>query len=570
MSNDEIARILLEIADLLELRGENVFKVRAYRSAGELVATYPEPLAKMDVRALRALPGVGKDLSARIREMVETGACAYHAELSSEFPTTLLPLLRLQGVGARTAALLYRALGIRSLEDLEAAALAGRLRAVRGFGSRKEAQILRALEEIKLHQGRTLLAEAEQSAAAIVAALSVRAPGVELLTAGSARRGAETCGDLDLLAIGGGAGVMEAFTSLPWAERILGRGETKSSIRLANGMQADLRLVPPESRGAALQYFTGSKAHNIALRDRALARGLTLNEYGLYRLDDDAQIAGADERELYERLGLAWIPPELRENRGEIEAAEARLLPRLIEREDLAGDLHSHTVSSDGRNDLQEMAVAARAAGLSYLAITDHSKSLAMARGLDERAVSEQTRRIRELNARLDGITLLAGIECDILPDGSLDLAESCLAELDIVVASIHSAFSLDEIQMTERMLRAIESPVVHVIGHPTGRLLLRREGYAVRLDQVLAHAAAHGVALEINGQADRRDLNEMAARRARDRGVKLVVSSDAHSTNSLSLVRWGVLTARRAWLEPKDVLNTLALPELMGRLRKR
>jgi DNA polymerase (family 10) len=362
---------------------------------------------------------------------------------------------------------------------------------------------------------------------------------------------------------------MEAFTTYKLVERILARGETKSSVLIWGGFQADLRLVPAGSVGAALQYFTGSKAHNIALRDRAIDRGLKLNEYGLYRVDDDALVAGTTEAGIYEALGLEWVPPELRENRGEIDAAERRALPRLLAFEDLRGDLHMHTTATDGRASAEEMARAARQAGLTYIAITDHSQSLAMANGLDERRALEHATTVRALNERIDGLTVLAGIECDIRPDGTMDLADDCLAALDIVIASVHSAFAMDESQMTDRLLRALANPHVDVLGHPTGRLILKRDGYKLQFEKIVEAAAAAGVALEINSQVDRLDLDEGKARFARDRGVKLIIDSDAHSPAGLGALRWGAVIARRAWLEPSDVLNTQPVGVFRASLRR-
>ncbi|TDI23102.1 MAG: PHP domain-containing protein [Acidobacteria bacterium] len=399
--------------------------------------------------------------------------------------------------------------------------------------------------------------------------LRADATDTTIVAVGSLRRGCETCGDIDLLAIGTNDQLMSRFTSFPGVERVLGQGSTKSSVLLQGDVQADLRLVPDESAGAATQYFTGSKAHNIAVRDLALQRGLRLNEYGLFRVADDHPVAGASEAEIYAALGLAYVPPELRENRGEIRAAADGALPRLIERTDLKGDLHSHTTATDGHADVETMARAARDTGLEYLAITDHSQALAMANGLDEHRALAHARHIREVSARLDGITLLAGIECDIRPDGTLDLAEDCLAELDLVIASVHSAFGQAEAQMTDRILRAIASPVVDVVGHPTGRLLLRRDPYKLDIEQVLDAAARAGVAMEINSQVDRLDLSDIHARLARARGVKLVISTDAHAPAGFDLLRWGVMVARRAWAEPDDVLNTRPLEAFQASLRR-
>ncbi len=569
MDNRSIARVFGEIADLLEIKDANAFKIRAYRSAAETIAPWPDPVTRMDDRQVRDLPGIGKDLAAKIRELAETGSCAYHQELLQEFPPTILDLLRLQGVGPKTVALLYGALNIRSIDELEAAAREGRLRDLKGMGAKKEALILKAVEERQKDAGRHLLPDTSSVSAELVGYLREQAPAVEFVPVGSLRRGCETCGDIDVLAIGGDATLMDVFIAHPRVERVLGHGDTKSSVRLVGGYQADLRLVPADSRGAAMQYFTGSKAHNIAVRDRAIQHGFKLNEYGLFKVDDDTRVAGETEEGIYAALGMGWIDPELRELRGEIEAAIAGRLPRLVTVADILGDLHMHTTATDGRDDLEAMAAAAHKAGHRYIAITDHSKALAMANGLDEHRALEHAARVRALNGRFEGLTLLAGIECDILADGRLDLADDCLAELDLVVASVHSQLAQDEGQTTDRLLRALECPWVDVLGHPTGRLLLRREPLRMNVEQVTAAAARHGVALEMNCQVDRLDLNDVHARLARDRGVRVVISTDAHSVAALGNLRWGVHMARRAWLGPDDVLNTRDLVALRALLRR-
>jgi DNA polymerase (family 10) len=569
VENLAIARVLTEIGDLLEIKGENPFKIRAYRNAADTVVHETRRVAGLTPAERLALPGIGKDLAAKIGELVDTGEIAYHRDLLQQFPPTVLDLLHLQGVGPKTVALLYRELEIRTLQDLEEAARAGRLRAIKGMGAKKEVLILKALEEQRRFTGRRLMPEAYETAAALVADLRERAPDADIAMVGSLRRGCDTCGDLDILAAGAPRSVMDAFTGYKLVERILAHGDTKSSVRLWGGFQADLRLVPRESLGAALQYFTGSKTHNIALRDRAIQRGLKLNEYGLYRVDTDEKVAGETEEGIYEALGLALVPPELREYRGEIAAAEARSLPRLVQLADLQGDLHTHTTATDGRADIESMARAAQAAGLRYLAITDHSKSLAMANGLDEARALEHARAVREVGARMENFTLLAGIECDIRPDGVMDLAHDCLAQLDLVVASVHSAFNQEPAQLTDRLLRALECPWVDVLGHPTGRVILRREPLQADWPRVFATAAAAGVCLEINSQVDRLDLDDLRARQARDAGATIVISSDAHSPGALAVLRWGVIVARRAWLTAADVLNTRDVESFHAGLRR-
>lgn len=569
MENLAIARVLGEIADLLELKGENPFKIRAYRNAATSVADLPERIAGYDAPRLLTLPGIGKDLATRIRELVDTGTIPYHEELRREFPPTLLDLLRLQGVGPKTVAMLYQSQGIASLDDLEAAARAGRLRGIRGFGARKEELLLKALEERKRFAGRHLLVDAADVAQAIAAHLNSHVPEAVVEPVGSLRRGTETCGDLDFLVAGGGAAALSAFTTYPLVERVLGHGDTKASVLLRGGYQADLRVVEASSRGAAMQYFTGSKAHNVALRDRAIGLGLKLNEYGLFRIDTDERIAGETEESIYGALGLAWIPPELREHRGEIEAAAGTGLPDLIQQRDLRGDLHSHTTATDGKDDIESMLRAAGALGLEYLAITDHSQALAMANGLDDARALAHAEAIRRTSARIGGPRALAGIECDIRADGSLDLSDDCLARLDVVVASIHSGFGQGEQEMTDRLLRAIENRWVDILGHLTGRLLLRRAGHRFDYERVLEACVHHGVAIEINCQVDRLDVGDTQARLAAARGVPIVISTDAHSTRALELAKWGVLVARRAWLTAPQVLNTRPLDDMLASLRR-
>ena len=570
MDNGSIAQVLGEIADLLEIKGENAFKIRAYRSAADVVATSGDAVARMTDPQLRALPGIGKDLAARIRELTDTGTSSYHKALLEEFPPTMLELLRLQGVGPKTVARLHSTLGVASLDGLAAAARAGRIREMPGMGAKKEAQILKAVEDRQRDQGRHLLADTAAVCDELVQHLRSHEPAAEFIPVGSLRRGRETCGDIDVLCIGGNTeAVMAAFVAHPRVERVLGQGDTKSSVQLRGGYQADLRRVESESRGAAMQYFTGSKAHNIELRDRALQRGYKLNEYGLYRVDDASRVAGDTEESIYSALGLRFVEPELREHRGELDASEAGTLPSLVTRADLRGDLHMHTTESDGREPLEVMAAAAHRLGYEYIAITDHSKSLAMANGLDERRALEHAARVRALNGRFEGLTLLAGIECDILADGSMDLADDCLAELDIVVASVHSHFAQDESQMTDRVLRALDCRWVDVLGHPTGRRLLQREGLRLRVDDVIAHAVSRGVALEVNSQIERLDLNDSHVRSALAKGARLVISSDSHFVSALDWVQWGVRMARRGWATPADILNTRSLAELKPLLRR-
>jgi len=568
LDNRAVARVLLEIADLLELKGENPFKIRAYRNGADVVSHAAEAAAGLDEAGLRAWAGIGKDLATRIRDIAATGTCEIRTELLKEFPETLLEVLRLQGVGPKTVATLYKELHITSLDDLSQAAKAGRIRVLKGMGAKKEDLILKAIEERQRHAGRHLLSKSTEVADALVAYLASHAPAATIVTVGSVRRGADTSGDLDLLATGADASLSEAFVSYPSVERVLGHGPTKASVLLRGGYQADLRIVLPEQRGAAMQYFTGSKAHNIALRDRALERGWKLNEYGLFDEQEQA-IAGATEESIYEALGLSWIAPELRENRGEIEAAANAVLPALIAHGDLRGDLHMHTTESDGRESLETMVAAARARGLEYIAITDHTQSLAMTNGLDEARTYAFAERIRTYSAAQQGFTVLAGIECDILADGRLDLDDDCLASLDIVVASVHSAMQQDEAEMTARVIKAIEHPSVDIIGHLTGRMLLRRDPSRVHVEKVIDAAAANGVAIEINSQPYRLDLSDSHARLARDRGVKIVINSDAHEIEALGFTRWGILTARRAWLSKTDVLNTLPVAQFRQALRR-
>ncbi len=576
MENREVARLLAETADLMEIAGEDAFRVRSYRNGAAAVENYPEnicELARQNPRRLTEIPGIGKSLAAAIEEICRRGSFDRRDALLARYPPTALELLKIQGLGPKTIALLWEHYRVSTVDDLERLCKEQKLRTLPRLGPKLEEKILRSITHYRQSAGRLLLNFADQTCRQVIEHIS-GIEGVEQITpAGSLRRGKETVGDLDILVTGPNASAaIERFVQYPEIVELLSHGSNKASAKIGpQAIQVDVRALPSESYGAALQYFTGSKDHNIALRNRALKLGYSLSEYGLFTLKDERKVAGRTEQEVYERLGLAWIPPELRENQGEIEAAAEGRLPRLVDFTQIRGDLHVHTNESDGRATLEEMAEAARSMGYSYLAVTDHSKALAMANGLDEARVIAFARKVRELNARGDlGIRLLAGIECDIRRDGSMDLAEDALAELDLVIGSVHSYMNLEPAEMTDRLLRALESPYLHVLGHPTGRLLLAREGYAYDFDRVAAEAARRKVALEINASPERLDLYDTRLRAAKARGCRFVIATDAHHPRHLENMRYGVMMARRGWLEPPDVLNTLSWEELLRALTRR
>jgi DNA polymerase (family 10) len=570
--NRQIARVFREIADLLEIKGENAFRIRSYRMGADSIESHGQDVAAMVRRGEdpRTIDGVGEGIAGKLREIVESGDCAFHRDLLVEVPVGLLELLELPGLGPKGVSLVWRKLGVTSAADLEAAIADGRFRTLPGMKEKKEARIRKGLEVRRQKQTRFLLPLADQVVAQFSGYLREHgATGVE--AAGSYRRRRETVGDLDLIVVGDAARLSNAFVAHPDVREILGNGEAKSSVVLNSGLQVDLRPFAEESLGAALQYFTGSKAHNVALRERALRRGMKLNEYGVFRTVDGERIAGDSEESVYAALGLPLIPPELREDRGEIAVAEGGPLPRLVELGDLQGDLHSHTTESDGRDSLEAMVEGARARGLRYLAITDHSRAIPSqthGTGMDEKRCLDHIQRIRRLDERLDGFTLLAGIEVDILPDGRLDMSDEVLAQLDVVVASLHSRLSMEAPQMTDRVLRAFSSPHIRVWGHPLARLILKRDPVSIDVERVLDEAALRGIAVEVNGQPDRLDLPDAWIRAARDKGVRFVISSDSHSVHALDNLRYGVGQARRGWLRPGDVLNTLDVRAFRAALR--
>lgn len=568
MKNELVARILHEIADRLDLEGVQ-FKPRAYRRAAEVVEALAEPIEDLVADGTHSeLPGVGEAIAKKIAEIVETGRLRYHDELKAKLPIDLHALTRVDGVGPKTAKLLYEALGVKTLDDLEQAARAGRIHTVKGLGEKTETKILHGLAETRAAVGRMLLFAALRLADDIVAELRETGLFERVEYAGSARRGRETIGDLDVLAVSRDpASAVAAFLALPEVAEILSRGDTKASVRLGNGVQVDLRVVPTESFGAALQYFTGSKAHNIALRKLAVARGWKLNEYGLYDADDKP-LAGEDEAGVYRALGLEPIPPELREDAGEIEAAakaaarkrrggRGSRLPNLVELADLQGDLHVHTKASDGLASIADMVAAARARGLKYIAITDHTRFAEVIGGLNVDDVAGQIDSIGKLNKTLRGFHVLTGIEVNIQPDGSLDLPDEILAALDIVVAAVHSHFRLGKDEMTARLQRACENEHVDILAHPTGRKIGERPSYDADWDAIFEAAAKAGTALEINANPIRLDLSAELVRRALAAGCALSIGSDAHAPEHFDFLRLGVLTARRGWAEAKDVLNT-------------
>lgn len=562
--NTDVADAFEEIADLLEVQGANPFRVRAYRNAARTVSTLSRDLRAMveGGEDLDALPAIGPDLARKITEMVRTGRCVALDQLRREVPPGVRDMLSVPGLGPTRVSRLLRQLHLRTLPQLRIAAQHGRLREVPGFGPGLERRILDGVEARLATEPRTKRVRAAAVADALLQELSP-ATGVErLAVAGSLRRGRDTVGDLDLLAAArDGDDVTRRFVQGARVARVLATGPTRSSVVLRDGLQVDLRVVPPDSFGAAWLYFTGSRSHDIALRRLARARGLKLNEYGLFR--GTTRLAAADEASVYAALGLRWIPPELREARGEIEAARAGTLPTLVSREDLRGDLHAHTRDSDGQDTLEAMAAKAAALGLEYLAITDHASHVAVTHGLDANRLARQVDRIDEINARGQGPVLLKGVEVDILEDGSLDLPDDLLRRLDLVVGAVHQAFTLSRARQTTRLLRAMSHPHFTVLAHPTARLLGERAGIDLDLRTVLAHACERGCFVEMNAQPDRLDLDDNGCRLARDAGVLVAVSSDAHRAGDLDLLRTGVVQARRGWLRPADVLNTRPLAEL-------
>lgn len=564
VENAEIARLLREVGDLLEIQEANPFRVRAYRNAARTVEAWAEPVAALagTPEALDALPGIGEDLAAKIAEIVHTGRLGLLTQLRRETPKGVREMMSVPGVGPRKATRLHQALRLRGLADLERAARAGRLRTVKGFGVRTEERILKELGAVQAAASRTPRATAAQYAEPLLAWIR-DTPGVKHADiAGSFRRCAETVGDLDILVTGSDpAAVVSRFVAYPEVKHVIAEGPTRAAVRLRSGLQVDLRVLPEPSYGSGLYYFTGSKAHNIAVRRLGQARKLKINEYGVFR--GNRRVGGRTEREVLDAIGLPWIPPELREDRGEIQAAAEHRLPHLVDLPDIRGDLQCHTTDSDGRDDLEAMARAAEAIGYEYLAITDHTPSVRVAGGMDRAGFRRQARRIEQLNGALRHLTVLAGAEVDIQRDGRLDLDDETLKELDFVVVSLHSGLRLGEAEQTARLQRAVSHPCVDVLGHPSGRLIGRRQAIAARWDEIYRVASDHGVMLEVNAQPERLDLDDVHVRAAIGHGVRLSLGTDAHAAPELRFMRWGVDQARRGWAERDDVVNTLPLPRL-------
>lgn len=579
MDNATMARLLAETGDLMEIDGADSFRIRSYRRAAEAVEQTTVDLVAVasDAARLQEIPGIGKGMAARIQAIASTGSLPQREELVQKYGSGILELLKLPGMGAKTVALFWSAAQICSIDQLAEAIDAGRLAGLPRMGGKQLEKLRKGIEDYRRSAGRFRIDEAEHAAASISLYL-LAFDGIAAVTpAGSFRRGRETAGDLDLLVTGPAcqpehtAAAVDYVAAFPGIHDIIAKGENKVSFHLSSGMQVDVRLLPTESYGAALQYFTGSKAHNVSLRQRALKMGYTLSEWSLARLDDGSTVAAATEEEIYAALAMDWMPPELRENLGEIEAAATHSLPRLIELADLKGDVHMHTTETDGRHSIREMAEAGIARGYQYIAITDHSKNLAMTNGLDEARALEHIRRIREVDREMEGrIRIFSGIEVDILADGALDLDDEVLAQMDIVIASVHSRFDQSREAMTARVLRAIENPNTRILGHPTGRQLLRREPIALDMGAVLRRAAELGVAAEHNASPERLDLNDRDLRLAKELGCKIVINSDAHDTRHLGKFEYGIRQLRRAWLAPEDVLNTKKTGDFLAALRPR
>ena len=567
MDNKAIANILYETADLLEIDGQDSFRIRSYRNAAQAIENHTQQIKDIiaEPKQVLAISGIGKGMLTNLQELFSTGKLAVQSDLLNKYHPSMLQLLKIQGLGPKTIALIWSAYHVCDVDGVEKLAREGKIRELPRMGEKHEAKLLKAIQDYRRIGGRFLIDAAEIECEKLTAYIE-KFPGIDKITpAGSLRRGRETVGDLDILVTGPActteAGRQEAIAHVakyPPLMDVIASGDNKISFHLRSGMQVDVRLLPPESFGAAMQYFTGSKAHNVALRQRALKMGYTLNEYSLATLEGEKPVAGKTEEEIYGKLNLDYIPPEMRENLGEIDLAQNHALPVLITQADLQGDVHMHTVETDGRNTIEEMAAAARERGYKYMAITDHSKNLAFANGLDDKRAVEHIARIHEAGKRIDGITIFAGIEVDILADGDLDLSDDVLAQMDLVIASVHSVFNQESAKMTERLVKAIQNPNTSIIGHPTGRIQLRRDAYPFDMHTVLTTAAKYKVAMELNAYPDRLDLNDVHLRQAKQHGVKIVINTDSHHTSHMEKIRYGILQARRAWLTKDDVLNTL------------
>jgi DNA polymerase (family 10) len=577
VDNKSIANILYETADLLEIDGQDSFRIRSYRNAAQAIENNTEQIKDIigEPKKVLAISGIGKGMLINLQELFKDGSLSVQADLLKKYHPSMLQLLKIQGLGPKTIALIWSAHKVCDVDGVEKLAREGKIRELPRMGEKHEQKLLKAIEDYRRISGRFLIDTAEAEADKLTEYLA-KFSGIDRITpAGSLRRGRETVGDLDILVTGTAccddqqrAAAVEYAAKYPPLMDVIAKGDNKISFRLRSDMQVDVRLLPPESFGAAMQYFTGSKAHNVALRQRALKMGYTLNEYSLADLKTEKPVAGKTEEEIYSSLKLDYIPPELRENLGEIDASANHTLPILITLDDLQGDVHMHTVETDGKNTIEEMAEAAKARGYKYMAITDHSKNLAFANGLDDKRAIAHIQRIRAANAKIDGITIFAGIEVDILADGDLDLSDDVLAQMDLVIASVHSVFNQEPAKMTDRLLKAIANPNTSIIGHPTGRLQLRRDAYHFDMDVVLTSAAKHKVAMELNSYPDRLDLNDVHLRQAKQKGVKIVINTDSHHTSHLDKIRYGILQARRAWLTKDDVLNTLPMQKF-GRAMK-
>jgi DNA polymerase (family 10) len=579
VDNRQIARLLEQTADLMEIDGADSFRVRSYRRAAEACENTTVDLTAVasDLPALLAIPGIGKSMAANVQAIVATGTFPLREELLARYGVEILELLKLPGMGPKTVTLFWDAAKIASVDQLAEAIDSGRLTDLPRIGAKLLEKLKKGIEDYRRSSGRFRIDFADKEASHISAYL-MAFDGVDRVTpAGSLRRGRETVGDLDLLATGPGcnpgntAAAVEHVAAYAGITDIIAKGDNKVSFHILGGLQVDVRLLPSESYGAALQYFTGSKAHNVSLRQRALKMGYTLNEWALARLDDNSPVAAGTEEEIYSALGMDWMPPEMRENLGEIEAAAHHQLPQPIQADDIRGDLHMHTTASDGRNSIREMAEAAIERGLGYIAITEHTKALAMTGGLDEKRALEHIARIREVDREMEGrIRIFTGIEVDILADGALDLDDEVLAQMDVVIASVHSRFEQPRDEMTARVVRAIENPNVHILGHPTGRLLLRREPFAIDMGQVIRRAAELGVAMEHNAAPERLDLSDRDLRLAKELECKIVICTDAHTTGGVGRMEYGIRQLRRAWLTPEDVLNTREAGDFLAGLRLR